>query len=107
MANYDQNLSDWNFSTVYPKALLSVSLQKQYTADYRRHYDGDLSPWSKSFIDTLINPASGAKIDAIEQWFLDTYANNDNKEPNQINYGPNYRPIKIVGVIALLTICPI
>jgi cell wall-associated NlpC family hydrolase len=88
LTNYDQNVDHWvkPSSKTYDVPLVSADYQQKRLADFRTHW---LAPWNPTYVKQELAQTNPDLV-TVEQYFL-TEFNNDNKQPDKLNYLENFR----------------
>ncbi|STX50733.1 SH3 domain of the SH3b1 type [Legionella busanensis] len=91
--HYDQNISSWikPSNPNYDKPLLSQNIQKQRMKQFYEHSFGEMSPWSATFVNQILQQTAPYNIKGYVKNLMDEF-NNEGKDSNHIGYGENFRP---------------
>lgn len=96
LQNYEQNIEKWinPNDNNYKKPLVDKSYQEKRFEDLKNHYfvtgKNSLSPWDENYVNQVFGKSPSIKEH--EQKLLERF-NNDNKSPEELGYGINYRPL--------------
>jgi hypothetical protein len=92
--NYNQKVEKWIDPTNknYHDSLLTEDEQKNKFKLFCENYFGDLSNWSQTYIDNILNKSFPNDIKSI---LVNRITQFTNEEENNIGYGENFRPYNI------------
>jgi len=95
LEHYDQTIQNWikPSDNGYDAPLLDSAVQKKRLEIFYAHYYGELSPWSASYVQRVLQQAAPNDLKTIEQTIILSFSN-ANKPAEKIGYAENFRPYK-------------